>query len=242
MEGSQMRSFGQAMAVILVGITPAAAQRPAASAETQVPAASIAPAELGARVQGRAVTHASEGITVRVPAAATYVGGERFSLYGIADAEIHVFAEADAQRRLTRYYWVQFESYLPNRLEHRYNYAEGNRRLDLWGAATWVRGGPQRTSNPPRAGSDSEHVRGILTRAGYTIPPEMAYVRLVQILDDPQGTGQGRRELMMIYSEDLAATGRTYADLVQDGRVTAAWQPLEQPLIQRATTAFTVER
>jgi len=218
----------------LAGSAPACAQEAPASA---------VPSTLAARVEGRTVTHPGEGLTIRVPAAATYVGGERFNLYGVADAEIHVYAEADAQRRLTRLYWIQFESYLPSAANARYNYAEGNTRYDLWGAATWLVWGPRRTDSPTRAGSDREHVTGILTRAGYTIPPEMMNVRMVQILDDPQGTGRGRRELMMIYSEDLAPTGRTYAELVQDGRVvTAAWQPLEQPLIQRATAAFTVER
>lgn len=47
---------------------------------------------------------------------------------------------------------------------------------------------------------------------------------------------------MLIYSEDLAPTGRRYDALFRDAQLTAAWRPLEQPLLQRATTAFTVER
>ena len=82
----------------------------------------------------------------------------------------------------------------------------------------------------------------ILARAGYAVPAETMNVRLVQMLDDPGGTGKGRDELMLIYSEDLAPTGKSYSELVRDGATTAAWDPLEAPLIARAAAAFRVER
>jgi hypothetical protein len=67
-------------------------------------------------------------------------------------------------------------------------------------------------------------------------------VRMVQLLDDPQGTGKGKRELMVIYSEDLQPTGKTLAELTTDGKPNAAWKPMEQPLIERATSAVAVTR
>ena len=67
-------------------------------------------------------------------------------------------------------------------------------------------------------------------------------MRLVQMLDDSAGTGRGRKELMLIYSEDLAPTGKTYAELVADDQVTEAFKPLEKPLVDRATAAFKIER
>jgi hypothetical protein len=82
----------------------------------------------------------------------------------------------------------------------------------------------------------------ILSKAGYTIPPEVLNVRMVQMLDDTQGSGRGRRELMIIYSEDLAPTGKTVAELAVDGKVTEAFKPIEKPLIDRATSAVSVER
>jgi len=206
------------------------------------PAAAEAPkAALSARVERHKVVHPGKGVTVRVPGSAAYVGGERFTLYGVADAEIHVFAEADGQRRLTRLYWIQFENYLPSLPDRRYDYSD-NRRTELWGHATWVGGGPRQTGAPGRPGSDREHVMSILARAGYSAPPEMMSARLVQMLDDPAGTGRGREELMLIYSEDLAPTGKSYSQLVRDGATTAAWEPLEAPLVARAAAAFKVER
>lgn len=219
--------------MLLAMLALAGIAAPAVAADTPGPVA---------RVEANRVTHAGEGITVRVPPSAVHVGSERFDLYGVADAEVHVFAEPDASKRMRRLYWIQFESYLPSRPELSYNYADGNRAVELWGTTTWLRAGPASTASPTRAGSDREHVIGLLKRAGIVIPAEVMNVRLVQMLDDPEGTGRGRRELMLIYSEDLSLTGRTLADLTTDGAPNASWAPLEQPLIERATTAFSIER
>jgi len=200
------------------------------------------PATPAARVDANRVTHPAEGIAVRVPETATYVGSERFSLYDVADAEVHVFVEADAGKRMRRLWWVQFESYLPSLPQYHYDYSD-NRRSELGGVTTWLRSNPVSTSSPTRAGSDREHVIGILKRAGIAIPAEVMNVRMVQLLDDPKGTGQGaRRELMVIYSEDLALTGKTLAELTTDGQPNANWAPIEQALIARATKAVSVAR
>jgi len=215
-----------------------------AQAEHQMPPATqeAVSAVPVASVSGNVVRHPVEKVRVRVPEKAVYAGAERFNLYGVADAEIHVFVEADAAKKMQRLYWVQFESYLPDN-DHRYNYADGNTRFDLWGGTpTWLVWGPRLTSAPYRAGGDRESVMRILSRAGFTVPPEVLNVRMVQMLDDPEGTGHGRRELMIIYSEDLAPTGKTVAELAVDGKVNDAFKPLEKPLIDRATTSVSVER
>lgn len=195
-----------------------------------------------AQVEANRVTHAGEGITVRVPATATYVGGERFNLYDVADAEVHVFVEADADKRMRRLWWVQFESYLPSLPQYHYDYSE-DRRSELGGVTTWLRSNPVSTASPMRPGSDREHVIGILQRAGIAIPAEVMNVRMVQLLDDPKGTGQGaRRELMIIYSEDLALSGKTLAELTADGKPNGHWAPIEAGLVARARESVAIER
>ena len=224
---------------LAVALSGQAGQAEHQSAPTTVTAVSSVPA---ASVSGNVITHLGEKVRVRVPEKAAYVGAERFNLYGVADAEIHVFVEADAAKKMQRLYWVQFESYLPDN-DHRYNYAEGNTRFDLWGGTpTWLTWGPRSTSAPARAGGDRESVMRILSRGGYTVPPEVLNVRMVQMLDDPEGTGRGRRELMIIYSEDLAPTGKTVAELSTDGKTNEAFKPIEKPLIDRATTSVSIER
>jgi hypothetical protein len=152
-----------------------------------------------------------------------------------------VFAESDANKRLTKLYWIQFEHYWPSKPDLTHDYTK-DRRTQHWGRTTWVQTGLGAASAPPRAGSDTEHMRAILERAGYKRPAEMMNVRLVQLLDDPQGTGHGRDELMLIYGEDLSHTGKTLAELTTGGKPNANWTPLEQPLIDRATKAFSIER
>lgn len=214
-----------------------------AIAALAVPAAAGVPAEPAATVAGNLVTHPQERLAVRLPRSATHLGSERFTLYGVADAEVHVFVEADADKRMRRLWWVQFESYLPSKPELSYNYADGNRPVALGGVTTWLRSNPVSTTGPTRAGSDREHVFGILRRAGIAIPAEAMNVRMVQLLDDPAGTGKGaRRELMVIYSEDLALSGKTLAELTADGKPNAAWAPIEQGLIRRATGSVSIER
>jgi hypothetical protein len=181
-------------------------------------------------------------IRIRVPEGASYAGAERFELYGVADCEIHVFVEADADKRVRRLYWVQFEAYLPSRPDHRYDYSgDGNRPMDLWGGRAWVRPGIILTGRASRAGSDTERVRSILRRAGYVEPQDFAHARFVRLLDDPDGTGRGRRELMLIYAEDMASNGATVDDVLDDGQPNARWAPLAEALIGRAQAAFAVE-
>jgi hypothetical protein len=207
-----------------------------------MPALAAVPSTPAAKVEAHGVVHRDEGVAIRLPATAKHLGSERFILYGVADAEVHVFVEEAAPKTIAKVYWVQFESYLPDKPDLSYNYVEGNRPVELNGVRTWLRSNPVPTNGPMRAGSDREHVFNILTRAGYVIPPAVMNVRLVQLLDDPKGTGKGRKELMVIYSEDLAPSGKTLAELTTDGKPNGDWPALEQGLVERATSAVSIER
>jgi hypothetical protein len=61
-------------------------------------------------------------VRIELPKAAQYVGADRWTLYGIADCELHALVEADAQKKVQRLYWVQFEGYLPSRPDLHHNY------------------------------------------------------------------------------------------------------------------------
>jgi hypothetical protein len=219
--------------MLIAAILGLAASAVATASETVAPPAAV--------IHRRSVTHPGAHLTVRVPNSATYVGSDRFDLYGIADAEVQLFVEADANKRVRKLYWIQFESYWPSKPDLTHNYT-GDRREHHWGTTVWVRAEPSATSSPAKPGSDSEHVRALLKRAGYTRPEALMSVRMVQLLDDPKGTGHGRRELMFIYSEDPARSGKTLAELTSDGKPNASWTPIEKGLVERAARAFSVER
>jgi hypothetical protein len=72
-------------------------------------------------VQGNRLSSQREPqISITVPQALTYDGARRFVLYGVADCEIHIFAETDTDGGLKRLVWVQFEGYLPERPDAHY--------------------------------------------------------------------------------------------------------------------------
>ncbi len=180
-------------------------------------------------IQGNAIiSQRDPAMRIELPRAAQYVGGDRWILYGIADCEIHVFVEADSIKQVKHMYWVQFEQYVSSRPELQHNY-KPQELANFAGVDTYVRAQFGKSSDPAKEGSDLEHVQALIRAKGYTLPPEMMNVRLVRLLDT-----QRRKELMIIYSEDLAPTGLKVDDLMPDGKATESWPRIQKSLIDRA--------
>lgn len=173
-------------------------------------------------------------IRIQLPSSVRYVGADRWTLYDIADCELHIFVDATPQKKVERMYWVQFESYLPSRpeLHHKYPFTKTD---TLSGLLFDVRArfGPIDEKSKP--GSDSAHVQALLRAKGYTMPQAMMNVRLVHLLDQ-----QKRKELMIIYAEDLQPTGFSVNDLMPGGNHTGEWPALEAGLVRRAKAAITL--
>jgi hypothetical protein len=167
-------------------------------------------------------------IRIELPKSVEYVGADRWILYDIADCELHAFVDADRDRNVQRRYWVQFEAYVPERpdLHHTYDSPRHTRigGLDFY-VDTWVT--PSDASVAP--GSDSEHIRALIRAKGYKPPAAMMSVRLVHLLDE-----QKRKELMIIYSEDVASTGFSAADLSEGGKAFERWPAIADGLLERA--------
>lgn len=180
-------------------------------------------------VSGSSVTSTHDPrLRIDLPATAKYVGADRWLLLGYDDAEMHVFVDADANKHIQRLYWVQFEAYTPDRPDAHHDYS-ASRRITIKGLAfhldTWV----QRADKTVEKDSDSEHERRLLTAQGYTRPANGMYVRLVHLPDAEQ-----RKEVMVIYGEDLAPSGFTAAQLGEHGSAHDRWPTIEKALIERA--------
>jgi hypothetical protein len=180
-------------------------------------------------VSGTTVTSTHDPkIRVDLPASATYVGSDRWMLLGFDDCEMHVFVDAGPDKRIERLYWVQFEAYVPERPDVHHDYS-GSRHITINGLDfyldTWV----QNASQPAEKDSDGDHQRRLLAAKGYQRPANAMYVRLVHLPDD-----QKRKELMVIYGEDLAPTGFTAAQLGEHGTAHDHWPAIEKALIARA--------
>lgn len=167
-------------------------------------------------------------IRIELPESARYVGGERWHLFGVADCELHLFVEADAAKKVQRYYWIQFEALLPIYPERFYDYKNGQDSV-IAGLNFNLRARFGPVAEKPKAGSDLEHALKLITDAGYTLPTDLMNVRFVHLPDAAK-----RKELMVIYAEDLAPTGYTSDRLIADGKIRPEWAAIETDLIARA--------
>ncbi len=165
-------------------------------------------------------------VRIELPKSVHYAGADRWVLYGIADCELHAFIEADRPPNVQRLYWVQFEGYLPTKPKLQYKY-DSPRHVKIGGmdfyVDTWVRANDEAIST----GSDREHIEALIREHGYRMPAGMMYVRLVHLLDE-----QKRKELMISYGEDLAATGLSVAELREGGKAFDRWPAIEKGLVE----------
>ena len=187
------------------------------------------------QVSGTAISSAHDPhVQIHLPEAAKYVGADRFVLYGVADCELHAFVEAGAQKNVQRLYWIQFEGYLPSKpgLAHTY---DSPRHTTIGGLDFFVDTWPRADGEKTNPGSDREHIEALIRGKGYKMPAGMMYVRLVHLLDEKK-----RKELMIIYGEDLAPTGFTAADLAEGGKSRDHWPALESGLIERAQKSISL--
>jgi hypothetical protein len=174
-------------------------------------------------------------VLIRLPESVHYVGANRWVLYGIADCELHAFVKPDEQKNVEEVYWVQFEGYIPTQpdLHHKYDSPRHATIEDMdFYVDTWTRSNGEKTET----GSDREHIDALIRAKGYKIPENMMYVRLVHLLDPEK-----RKELMIIYGEDLTSTGFTVADLREGGKAYGQWPTLQKGLIERAKTKINLK-
>ena len=189
------------------------------------------------KVEGNVLTSGHDPrVRIELPKSVQYVGADRWVLYGMADCELHAFVDADARKNVQRLYWVQFEAYIPGRPELHHTYDSPRHTtigvMDFY-VDTWVR--PK--GAPKESGSDREHIEALIRAKGYTMPAGMMYLRLVHLLDQAK-----RKELMIIYGEDLVPTGLTATDLQERGKAYDRWPAIEKGLIERAQQKIVVEQ
>jgi hypothetical protein len=166
-----------------------------------------------------------------------YVGNHSFVLYDVARAEQHFFVDADKQGLIKRFYWVQFEGYLPSNTET-YDY-KVNKTVNIAGldfiADAYAR---NIKGNPGRPDSDGNRARAFLESKGYRMASDdIMSQRLVHLIDKEK-----RNELMIIYIEDLSQIGLTAADVASGGRAADWWNEISKGLLERAMKDMKVLR
>src|SRR5437773_4543528 len=173
-----------------------------------------APSPAITRTVSRQVLTSKENPSVRLEfnKAFKYVGSQSFVLYDVANAEQHFFVDADKDGRIKRFFWIQFEGYLPTNT-HSYNY-KPTKVVRLGGFEFIADAYPRSLKGDlGRPDSDGNRARAFLANKGYKMAgTEFISQRLVHLVDAAR-----RNELMIIYVEDLSDTGLTAADLSEGG-------------------------
>ena len=127
-----------------------------------------------------------------------YVGGQQVNLYGMADAEQHLFVKGGSNG-IDAFFWVQFEHRVPGD-QHTYNYQLGH-TTDIGGLnfVYDVKGWPDyatiQTEDP---NSDGAAITRLLAKSNLKFPTRAARVRMFHL-----PTPDRRTELMIIYGEAL---------------------------------------
>ena len=128
-----------------------------------------------------------------------YVGGQVVNLFGNADAEQHLFVNPKNGGVVQRFYWVQFEHFLPtNALTYDY---PADRTTDIGGlqfvydVKSWLDYAALQAEDQA---SDGAAIEGLLAQHNLAFPQRAVRVRMFYL-----PTADHRRELMIIYGEAL---------------------------------------
>ena len=165
-----------------------------------------------------------------------YVGSQVVDLYGTAFAEQHLFVSGASTGPVDRFYWIQFEHYLPTN-SHTYNYRP-ERTTDIGGLqfiydvrAFTNYGGANRD---PR--SDGAALAALLAKHNLAFPARTVRVRMFHLPNPDR-----RSELMIIYGETLPPQSRT--PVADDGTSLDTENPAEAKVfLQHAVQGLTLRR
>ena len=183
--------------------------------------------------KGRIESAMQPQIRLDIDTALTHVGSQRWILYNVAQAEQHLFAQRAADG-VKRFLWVQFEEYIPSS-NGKYDYSKSapisafgrELRVDkrLWQVPT--------TETRPE--SDGAYARKMLREHGITLPSHMLYERFIYLPDST-----GRRELMVIYAEDVRSVGAEASTLEGSPEAAARLATLLAEHERRALKSFSI--
>ncbi len=186
---------------------------------------------------GELVSESDPAVAMRFAPSFRYLGGQKFVLYGVAGVEQHFFAETTTEGALESVYWIQFEEYLPDN-SHRYDYEDSPGRLSIGAFDFYVdTAAVQSDPKSRRRGTDGARAREFLMSRGFVLPANYVYARLVHLTDESR-----RKELMVIFIEDLAPLGLNGSHLVDGGREAGRWPAIEKNHIERIRRTMALRR
>lgn len=176
------------------------------------------------------MSESEPAVTITFADAYEYVGGQRWDLLGIADAEQHLFVKPGRGAAVDSLYWVQFERFLRTS-DGQYRY-EG-RAVDIGGLEficdTRAYTDYGDLNREPE--SDGAYAQRLLEQEGYEFPRAAVRLRAIHL-----PTPDRRSELMIIYAE------RADAADVEDGALLPEDSEPAQRTFQGALSGMALRR
>lgn len=167
-----------------------------------------------------------------------YLGGQKFILYGVADAEQHFFVETTQDDKLRSVYWIQYETYLPGET-WTYDYEDSPLRLTLGNYEFYTDTDVFEFDPDPsikrRQGTDGAMARQFLASNGYVYPHDSAYARIVYLTDESR-----QKELMIIFIDDLSSMGMSIKEIKNSGPDSPKWRGFEKAHLDRIRKTLSV--
>ena len=148
------------------------------------------------------VSRVDPSITLDFDKTLPYAGSQSFLIFHVAAAEQYLFVDAGPGKSIRRFYWVQFEHYLPDN-KFIYDYTGIEQRPLQIGPLTFLQDTavvPDYFTGDNRPGSDSEAALNLLRSKGYRVDGTFTRVRMFYLPDASK-----RKELMLIYGERFDA-------------------------------------
>ena len=128
-----------------------------------------------------------------------FIGTQQINLYGVAEAEQYLFAKLGPNNIVERFYWIQFEHFLPTN-NRTYNY-KSTRKTQIgdlqfvYNVGSWPDYAAEMAGNPA---SDGAAIERLFEKRHLSFPHRAAHVRMVH-----SPSADHRSELMIIYGEAL---------------------------------------
>ena len=151
-------------------------------------------------VRGRTiVSERFPSAELRVQNGFRFLGTQEVNLYGVAEAEQYLFASSGPDKIVKRFYWIQFEHFLPTN-DHTYKY-DSTRTTQvgdlqfIYNVGTWPDYAATLGEDPA---SDGAAIERLLTKHHLSFPQQAVHVRMFH-----SPSTDHRTELMIIYGEAL---------------------------------------
>jgi hypothetical protein len=151
-------------------------------------------------IEGRTiVSHQFPTADLTVAKGFRFTGTQRVNLYGNAEAEQYLFVKLGPHRSVDRFYWVQFEHFLPTN-NRTYDYApERTTEMGPLRFTYDVKSWPDYAAMQAEdTASDGAAIERLLAKHDLSFPQRAVRVRMFHL-----PTADHRTELMVIYGEAL---------------------------------------